>query len=467
MEKILRPKQLDADPSSSEASKVWLHWKKMFQIFLATLDRSVDKLGVLTNYLSPNVYQFIEDCADYDSAMDALQSVYVKPTNEVYARHLLATRRQQPNDTLDEYLQALKTLSKDCNYQSVTGQQHCEESIRDVFIAGLMLGLIHQRLLENKRLDLKTMFGQARSLESAPRSSESFRVPSTSFNAVALPVEVPPDLSRDSPSVVAPAVWNQKCLFCGNGKHSRFKCPARDAVCSNCQKKGHFRKVCRSGASSSMIKGTSAAMWPTLVAVTASVPTLLTKSAALVTVNGLETKALVDSGSPESFIHPRLVKAAALRVYLSSGTISMAASSLATKVVGHCFIDQKLDGRSYKKVRLSVLPNLCSDLILGLDFQSRHQSVVFQHGGPSPSFSVCGMSVLNTDTLQLFSNLTDDCRTIATKSHKYCRDDLVFIKSEMGRLLEEGIIEPSKSPWRAQVVLAKGKNYKRRMVIDY
>ena len=187
-------------------------------------------------------------------------------------------------------------------------------------------------------------------------------------------------------------------------------------------------------------------MWPTLAAVTASVPPLLTKSAAPVTVNGLETKALVNSGSSESFIHPRLVKSAALRVYPSSGTISMAASSLATKVEGHCFIDLKLDGRSYKKVCLSVLPNVCSDLILGLDFQSRHQSVVFQHGGPSPSLSVCGMSVL-TDPPQLFSNLTDDCRLIATKSRKYCRDGLVFIKSEVGRLLEDGIIETSKSPW--------------------
>ena len=349
MEKILRPERLDADPSSSEASKVWLHWKKTFQNFLATLDRSVDNLGVLTNYLSPNVYQFIEDCADYDSAMDALQSLYVKPTNEVYARHLLATRRQQPNETLDEYLQALKTLSKDCNYQSVTGQQHCEESIRDAFIAGLTSGLIRQRLFENKRLDLKTMFGLARSLESA-RSSESFRVPSTSFNAAALPVEMPPDLSRDSPSVAAPAVRYQKCFFCGNGKHPRLKCPALDAVCSNCQKKGHLRKVCHSGASSSMEKGTSAAMWPTLAAVTASVPPSLTKSATPVTVNGLETKVLVDSGSSESFLHPWLVKSAALCVYLSSGTVSMAASSLATKVEGHCFIDLKLDGRSYKKV---------------------------------------------------------------------------------------------------------------------
>ncbi len=87
MDKILRPERLDTDPNSSGASKVWLHWKKTFQHFLAALNQErLDKLGVLTNYLSPNIYQYIEDCADYDSAMGILQELYVKPTNEVYAR---------------------------------------------------------------------------------------------------------------------------------------------------------------------------------------------------------------------------------------------------------------------------------------------------------------------------------------------------------------------------------------------
>ena len=103
-----------------------------------------DALGVLTNYLSPKVYQYVEDHADYDSAMGVLQDLYVKPTNEVYAHHLLATRRQQPAETLDEYLQALKTLSKDCNYRSATAVLYREESIRDAFITGLTSGLIHQ-----------------------------------------------------------------------------------------------------------------------------------------------------------------------------------------------------------------------------------------------------------------------------------------------------------------------------------
>ena len=188
----------------------------------------------------------------------------------------------------------------------------------------------------------------------------------------------------------------------------------------------------------------------------------------LVSIDGLKAKALIDSGSLESFIHPELVKSAALHIHPSSSTISMATFSLAMKVTGYCLVNLVLDRRTYSNLCLSILPDLCTDLILGLDFQSQHETVVFKHGGPKPSLSVCGVSTLNTDSPpQLFSNLTDDCRPIAIKSRKYSRDDLTFVDSEVKRLLEEGIIEPSKSPWRAQVVVTKGENNKKRMVIDY
>jgi len=37
-----------------------------------------------------------------------------------------------------------------------------------------------------------------------------------------------------------------KCYYCGNKRHPRFKCPARDRVCYKCKKKGHFSSVCLS-----------------------------------------------------------------------------------------------------------------------------------------------------------------------------------------------------------------------------
>ncbi|XP_069160794.1 mucin-22-like [Procambarus clarkii] len=37
-----------------------------------------------------------------------------------------------------------------------------------------------------------------------------------------------------------------KCFFCGYIRHPRSRCPAREALCMNCKKKGHYAKVYRS-----------------------------------------------------------------------------------------------------------------------------------------------------------------------------------------------------------------------------
>ena len=60
---------------------------------------------------------------------------------------------------------------QDCNYQVVTAVQNRDNAIRDAFITGLQSSHMRQRLLENKTLDLATMFDQAKALESAQKSS--------------------------------------------------------------------------------------------------------------------------------------------------------------------------------------------------------------------------------------------------------------------------------------------------------
>ena len=158
---------------------------------------------------------------------------------------------------------------------------------------------------------------------------------------------------------------------------------------------------------------------------------------------------------------------ASLSIQPFSGTISMATSSLVTNITGYCQANLEYQGRTYENLRLTVLPDLCADLILGLDFQSRRKNVVFNYGGPEPPLSVCGFSTLNISPPEPFANLSADCHPIATKSRRYSRDDLDFIDKEVQRLLKEGNIEPSKSPWRAQVVVTKDENHRKRMAIDY
>ena len=178
MDKVPRPEKFCTDPSSVGASKSWILWRRTFENHLAVLVKEgFDKFGALTNLIWPTVLEYLEECAHYESAIANLHNIYVKPANEIYARHQLATRRQQAGESPDEYLQALKIHTKECNLKPVTATEYCKEYIRDAFIFGIHSNQIRQKLLEDKTLDLKTMFDQSRALNSAMRSSESYSTP--------------------------------------------------------------------------------------------------------------------------------------------------------------------------------------------------------------------------------------------------------------------------------------------------
>ena len=84
-----------------------------------------------------------------------------------------------------------------------------------------------------------------------------------------------------------------------------------------------------------------------------------------------------------------------------------------------------------------------------------------------PSNPVCSVAVANVEPPPLFKYLSDDCRPIACKSRRYSEDDQIFIRGEISKLLSANIIEPCRSPWRAQVLVTKDDRQKKRMVIDY
>ena len=103
-------------------------------------------------------------------------------------------------------------------------------------------------------------------------------------------------------------------------------------------------------------------------------------------------------------------------------------------------------GVGLQRACISVLPNLCSNLILVLNFQWKHKSVIFDFGGEEAPLTINSLRTLNVDPLSPFENLTADCHLIITKSRQYSRDDIEFINKEVKRLFADGIIEPSQSP---------------------
>ena len=89
-----------------------------------------NKFRSIINLVSANVYDYIEECASFEDVVNVLDGSYIKTPNEIFARHQLLTRHQNLGESLDEFLQDLRKLSKNCNHKTVSAEKYREEQVR-------------------------------------------------------------------------------------------------------------------------------------------------------------------------------------------------------------------------------------------------------------------------------------------------------------------------------------------------
>ena len=113
--------------------------------------------------------------------------MFIKKKNSIFARHLLATRRQETEESLELYLQNLKILSRDCDFTALTASQARDIAIRDAFISGVQSYQIRQRMLENKDLDLASAYELTLTLDMAQKQSDLYSQPD--FSGATIPTQ--------------------------------------------------------------------------------------------------------------------------------------------------------------------------------------------------------------------------------------------------------------------------------------
>ena len=220
-----------------------------------------------------------------------------------------------------------------------------------------------------------------------------------------------------------------------------------------------------------------------------AIPNNLTKSAAEVVVQNQKLSALIDSCSSDSFISGDAVSKLKVPIRTSKQDIDLASTDKTVSTTGTIIVNIRLHGHKYQSVRLGVMPKLCSDIILGQDFQKRHKKVIIDYGGPLPdlyigsekqesSFSTsgsnnvpsCNLAASSLGPVSLFENLRPNCRPIAVKSRRYNHTDKKFIDQEIQQMLKDGIIRHSTSPWRAQIVVVRddeNPHRRKRLCVDF
>ena len=82
-DRLLRPEKLETLPEDPDAAKVFEYWfNKTFENFLSAVtnvtdnEGAVNRLALLTNYLSPQTYAYISEATEYEEAVQLLGSSY-------------------------------------------------------------------------------------------------------------------------------------------------------------------------------------------------------------------------------------------------------------------------------------------------------------------------------------------------------------------------------------------------------
>ena len=493
MSKALKPSRLDVDPNSPNAAKQWKHWKRTFDNFITECGADApDKFRSIINFISADVFDYVEECTTYTEVIETLAKLYVKTPNKIFALHELTSRKQKPGESLDEFLEELRKLSKYCNLEAVTAEEYRSELIRDSFIKGLSSNYIRQLLIENAELSLDQAFEKARNIllkRTLKRICNRTIKPHYLVAAIEPGNHESSDPNLESLAAIGKQNATRKhCYFCGGNLHAnRASCPARDAICHNCSKKGHFMKVCQSTKKNSNL---STIYKPSLCAILAACPSSLSHASLPVAINGINLTALIDSCSSDNFISEDTFKRLKVQCQSSNKKVTTALTSMESLIIGHCCLTIMLNGQKYDNVRLDILQYLYSDLILGYDFQKQHKNLTFDLGGSKEDLVVTTHSqpvistvdtnecsppqtnaakVADVDPPSLFKKLSKDTKPIATKSRSFNKDDRAFIKNQISSLLEEGLIQRSHSPRRAQGLIVKDElqRHKKRMCTDY
>ena len=186
-------------------------------------------------------------------------------------------------------------------------------------------------------------------------------------------------------------------------------------------------------------------------------------------MKGKEVDVLIDSGAPGNVIDSKVVAELKITVHGGGSEIAMTSQELVANTHKSLKTSILVLNRSYL-LDFEVIDKLCMDVILGQDFLCKHSEVTFCMGGSDPPLKIndnqVNVAVAKVKAPRLFEFLSPDCKPVASPSRVYCKKDQDFIKTEVNWLLKEDIIETSRSPWQAQVLVAK-RGEKQCLVIDY
>ena len=189
----------------------------------------------------------VEEQKSYATVKAKFDSHFTKRRNVIFERMRFNMRRQEEGEPVDAFITALYSLAEHCGY----GALH-DEMIRDRIVVGIRSAQLAEKLQLDSDLTLEKAVIQVRQAEAIKLQQPLLRSgsgakPDTPVGVVQKGHRAKRKGSQNSVATDQRQPGNSKvCSRCGKyPAHDKQHCPARDATCRKCKKRGHFQAVCR------------------------------------------------------------------------------------------------------------------------------------------------------------------------------------------------------------------------------
>ena len=189
-----------------------------------------------------------EDAKKYSVVKAKFEHHFIKKRNVIYERAKFNSRKQEEGEPVDLFITDLYALAEHCGYKELH-----DEMIRDRIVVGLRDASLSEKLQLDSELTLEKAVTKAQQAETVRQQQSVVR--GDEMKQPEFPVRAvqrgrsgrgkAPHGPRWSESAMQKR--SSMCHRCGlTPAHDRQQCPAKDAQCNKCRKRGHFKRVCKS-----------------------------------------------------------------------------------------------------------------------------------------------------------------------------------------------------------------------------
>ncbi|XP_061728709.1 uncharacterized protein LOC133533696 [Cydia pomonella] len=152
-----------------------LYVERLEQYFIANSVSDTVKVATLITVIGSDAYELMVNlCTPARPAtktfdqLKAIMKSHLQPKPSVLAeRFKFRQRRQASDESIAEYVAALKKMSMTCNF----GADSLQENLRDQFVCGLSKDVIRQRLFAEEEITFEKAFKLAVTIDSAETES--------------------------------------------------------------------------------------------------------------------------------------------------------------------------------------------------------------------------------------------------------------------------------------------------------